>query len=196
MAPIRAPPKSAIFLDRDGTINVEIEYLHEPEKFRFEQYVLESLDRFIKVGYQLFVVTNQGAIGRGMYSLTDMERTHNFMIAELKKQNLHLDGIYYCPHPKAQKCDCRKPAPGMILRAMQEHKINPEHSWMIGDKLSDIEAGNAAGLQSILVLTGYGRQEQNKLENLEKCAREPMKPAFIAENLKIAADFILNQLKN
>lgn len=180
-----------MFLDRDGTINVEIGYLHEPEKFRFEVGVPEALRMLKDAGYKLVVVTNQGAVGRGMYTEDDLRRTNEFMQRELMKKGVALDGIYYCIHRKEEGCHCRKPEPGMMLKAMEDLQLSPDQSWMIGDKLKDIEAGKRSGLRTILVLTGYGVTERQELENLEKCVRSSLQPSYIAPTLKEAAMFIL-----
>jgi D-glycero-D-manno-heptose 1,7-bisphosphate phosphatase len=181
----------AIFLDRDGTINIEIGYLHEPEKFQFEYKVPEALQLLQKAGFKLIKVTNQGAIARGMYTKEDMDRTHAFMQQELKKQGVTLDRIYFCPHLRTDNCSCRKPEPGMILQGIKDFQIDPTHSWMIGDKLKDIEAGKRAGVNTILVATGYGVKEREEIQLMEKCARSPYIPTVYAANLWEAANIIV-----
>jgi D-glycero-D-manno-heptose 1,7-bisphosphate phosphatase len=179
-----------IFLDRDGTINVEIEYLHEPSKFKFIPGVLTALRSFSDQGYRLIIITNQGAIHRGWYTHDDVRATHEFMISELKKEGIWLEGIYYCPHSSDEKCDCRKPSPGLILQAAKDHQIDLKRSWMIGDKLSDVEAGNRAGNKTILVLTGYGRENKEKLDALDKSELKIKRPTFIVNDLLDASEKI------
>jgi D-glycero-D-manno-heptose 1,7-bisphosphate phosphatase len=190
---MKSPKSRAIFLDRDGTINVEIDYLHEPEKFQFEKFAPEALKQLQDNGFRLIVVTNQGAIGDNLYTLTDMNRTHAFMEAELARYGIHLSGIYYCPHRYDESCNCRKPAPGMLLTAQRELGIDMQQSWMIGDKLADIVAGKRAGVRTILVLTGYGLKERKYLEDLEKCVRNEQTPDFFATTLVDAAEIILHR---
>lgn len=182
----------AVFLDRDGTINVEIEYLHEPNKFRFIKRVPDALKLLKEKGYYLIIVTNQGAIGKGMYKIKDMELTHEHMIKELSKKNIRLDGIEYCPHKAEDNCECRKPNPGMILNAAKKYDIDLSASWMIGDKLSDIIAGNKAGTKTILVFTGYGRKEFKKLRKMKEIEANLSTPTYVANNLWDATKKIID----
>ncbi len=153
----------AVFLDRDGTLNVEKDYLYRVEDFEFIPGVPEALKKLQEAGFLLVVVTNQSGVARGFYTLEDVEILHRHMRAELDKYGVTLDGIYVCPHhpekgqpPFNIDCDCRKGKPGMLLQAAQELDIDLSQSFMVGDKLADIEAGTAAGCSSILVRTGYG----------------------------------------
>ncbi|MHA1728379.1 MAG: D-glycero-beta-D-manno-heptose 1,7-bisphosphate 7-phosphatase [Promethearchaeota archaeon] len=189
---ISSGPNKAVFLDRDGTVNVEINYLHEPEKFKFLPDVPKALKLLQKNGFKLIIVTNQAGIGKGFYDHSDTRRTHEYMTKLLEKKGIHLDGIYYCPHTPEQKCDCRKPSPGMLKLAMKEHKINSAQSWMIGDKLSDIEAGNRIGVKTILVLTGYGREHKKMLLKSKNDGGNLKKPTYIAENMWNASKIILS----
>jgi D-glycero-D-manno-heptose 1,7-bisphosphate phosphatase len=190
----------AVFLDRDGTINVEIHYLHEPEKFQFIENVPEGLKLLISNGFKVIVITNQGAIGKGYYGHEDVEKTHQQMKNLLEEENIELTDIYYCPHCVAENCNCRKPLPGMVLKAIEDHQIDPSKSWMIGDKLSDITAGNRANLKSILVLTGYGEEHKSQLESMKKIATTKSNiedlnniPNFIVTDLFEASQLICGQ---
>lgn len=157
--------KSAIFLDRDGTINVEKDYLIDPADLKIFPGVGAALRRCHEAGYLLIVVTNQSGIARGYFSLAAVERLHNHLQGELLNFGVQIDAFYLCPHhPEyGSPCECRKGSPGMLLQAAKEHRIDLAKSWMIGDKQSDIEAGGKAGCRSILVRTGYGVQEEEKL---------------------------------
>lgn len=155
--------RRAVFLDRDGTINVEKDYLHRPEEFEFIPGAPEAIGMLKDAGYLVVVVTNQSGVARGYYGESDVKRIHHHMDELLAAHGTSVDGYYFCPH-HAEKgmggyltdCDCRKPLPGMLLQAASELDIDLSASWMIGDKLADIEAGRGAGCTSFLVLTGYG----------------------------------------
>ncbi|MHA1819299.1 MAG: D-glycero-alpha-D-manno-heptose-1,7-bisphosphate 7-phosphatase [Promethearchaeota archaeon] len=199
---------AAVFLDRDGTINVEIGYLHEPEKFKFIRGVKKALKILQKLNFKLIVVTNQGAIAKGLYGHDDVKRTHEYMLRQLRKENIYIDAIYYCPHKKEDNCFNRKPSPGMLLKGIKDHNIDPSRSWMIGDKLTDIEAGNRAKLSTILVKTGYGKKwakylkdlENHKNKNIKKNrpyenSEKNIKPDYICKNLLEAAKLIKRTLE-
>lgn len=160
--PAELSVKRAIFLDRDGTINVEKNYLIDPAELVLFPGVGEALRRGHDAGYLLVVVTNQSGVARGYFTSSAVDALHDHLQQELRPYGVQIDAFYHCPHhPEhgAGPCDCRKGAPGMLLQAAQEHQIDLSASWMIGDKHSDIEAGNRAGCRSILVRTGYGEQE-------------------------------------
>lgn len=153
----------AIFLDRDGTINLEKNYLHRPEEFEFIPGAPEAVRLLKDAGYLVVVVTNQSGVARGYYAEADVERLHRHMDELLASHGTSIDRYYYCPHHPEQgengyriDCDCRKPLPGMLLTAAAELGIDLTASWMIGDKLVDVEAGMGAGCSVGMVLTGYG----------------------------------------
>jgi len=143
----------AAFLDRDGVINDDKGYVHRPEDFVFLDGALEGLRELQKQGYRLIVVTNQSGIGRGYFSEKEFEALTSHMIAALGQSGVTLAGVYHCPHVPAERtadaCDCRKPAPGMILRAQGELGIDLSRSILCGDKDSDLGAGRAAGVGRI-----------------------------------------------
>lgn len=162
--------KRAVFLDRDGTINVEREYLFRPEDFHFVAGAPEAIRLFREAGFLVVVVTNQSGVGRGYYDEAAVEELHRHMDSELAMAGAAVDAYYYCPHhPTAgngiylMECTCRKPLPGMLHQAAADLKIDLARSWMVGDKLVDVEAGQRAGCMTALVLTGYGTQEQEAL---------------------------------
>jgi len=180
------PLKPAIFLDRDGTINVEKDYLIDPADLVLFPGVGEALRRGRQAGYLLIVVTNQSGVARGYFTTSEVERLHDHLQGELLAYGVQIDAFYLCPHhPQhgAGPCDCRKGSPGMLLQAARDHHIDLAASWMIGDKRSDVEAGIKAGCRSILVRTGYGEQEG-----------QGVPPAtLIADSLAGAVDLILQQ---
>lgn len=156
--------RPAVFLDRDGTINVEKNHLIDPADFKFIPGAPEALKRLQDAGFLLVLVTNQSGIGRGYFSFEQVDILHRHMDEQLKKYAVNLSGIYICPHhPTAgrgkyrQDCSCRKGQPGMLLQAAEELQIDLLQSYMVGDKEADIQAGQAAGCRSILVQTGYGK---------------------------------------
>ncbi|CAN5311072.1 D-glycero-beta-D-manno-heptose 1,7-bisphosphate 7-phosphatase [soil metagenome] len=161
----------AIFIDRDGTLIEEVNFLHRVADLRFFSYTIEAVKLLKKNGFLVLVVTNQSGIGRGIYTENDMHAIHEQIQADLTEK---LDGFYFCPHLPDEGCACRKPNPGMIEAAMRDYAIDLENSWIIGDKLLDIETGFDAEIKTALVLTGYGRYDVEKLTRT---------PDLIAENL-------------
>lgn len=153
--------RPAVFLDRDGTLIEEVNYLSRVEDLRFFPYTASSVKLLKDNGFLVIVVTNQSGIGRGVYSENDMHAIHDAIQAEVLGA---IDAFYYCPHLPCDGCKCRKPGPGMIESAMEEFDIDLERSWMVGDKKIDVETGFAFNLSTILVLTGYGRSHQVTLE--------------------------------
>lgn len=150
---IRAPLRKAAFLDRDGVINRDRAYVHRWQDFEFMPGAIEGMRRLQQAGYALVVVTNQSGLARGYYTEAEYQALSSAMRQELARQGVELAGIYHCPHHPAGAvadlaiaCDCRKPAPGLLLRAAQELQLSLTDSLLIGDKPSDIEAARAAGV--------------------------------------------------
>lgn len=156
--------RACVFIDRDGTLNVEKNYLHRYEDWEWIPGSVEMLRTLRAAGFLNIVVTNQAGVARGYYDEEAIARLHARVDADLHAAGSGIDAYYHCPHhPEhgaVRDCDCRKPAPGMLLRAQREWDIALEKSWMVGDKLSDIEAGLAAGVRCVLVDTGYGHEER------------------------------------
>lgn len=156
----------AVFMDRDGTINIEKEYLYQAADFEFIQGAPEAIRLLNQAGIMVVVVTNQSGIARGYYTEEDVENLHRHIATELGGSGAHVDAWLYCPHHPAGRgsyalpCRCRKPLPGMLRDAARRYDINLEKSTMIGDKRADIEAGLAAGCHTVLVRTGYGAAEE------------------------------------
>ena len=134
----------AVFLDRDGVINIDKSYVYKIEDFEFVDGVFEVLKEFLKRGYKLFIVTNQSGIGRGYYSEDDFFKLTSYMLDKLKEEGIEITKVYHCPHSPELNCECRKPKPMMLLRAKDEFDIDMANSIMIGDKKSDMEAGKNA----------------------------------------------------
>jgi D-glycero-D-manno-heptose 1,7-bisphosphate phosphatase len=155
--------RPAVFLDRDGVINKEKDYVHTIDEFHFIDGVFEACREMSKAGYRLIIITNQAGIARGYYTENDFNHLTKWMLNEFNKHGIQIDGVYHCPHHPVhgvgdyhRDCECRKPAPGMILHAAKEHSLDLRHSILVGDKTTDIDAGRAAGVGCcILLLTGH-----------------------------------------
>ena len=172
----------AVFVDRDGTLIEEVNYLSRVEDLRLFPFTRSAVAELKTRGFLIIVVTNQSGIGRDIFDETAMHSIH-----ESIQENLAgaIDAFYFCPHLPCDGCNCRKPGLGMIESAMEDFDIDLEGSWMVGDKKSDVELGRNAGLKSALVLTGYGQQHKSLLENL---------PEAIEADLGEAAKHIINSL--
>lgn len=138
----------ALFLDRDGVVNIEVNYLYKIEDFKFVDGILELCKHYRDKGYIIFIVTNQSGIDRGYYSEFDFNILTSWMIEEFAKHDIEIKKVYYCPHHPdiSHECSCRKPNPGMILQAQKEFDIDLKNSILIGDKESDIDAALSAGI--------------------------------------------------
>lgn len=184
--------RRAVFLDRDGTINVEKDYLHRIEDFELIPGVPEAIRKLKAAGFLVIVVTNQSGVARGYYDEPAVALLHAHLQELLERQGTRIDDFYLCPHHPTEgvgryriACDCRKGAPGMLLQAARDHGLDLERSFIVGDKLADIEAGIAAGCTPLLVRTGYGAGEEAKV-----VARYP--GVGILDNLPNAVEYILN----
>lgn len=163
--------KPAAFIDRDGTLIEEVNFLSKVADLQIFPYTAEAIADLKTAGFRVIVVTNQSGIGRQIYSEADMRSIHDAMQERLGGA---IDAFYFCPHLPDEGCSCRKPNLGMIESAQGDFDIDLERSWMIGDKKIDVETGGNAGIRSALVLTGYGSSHRDKLEN---------DPDIVAENL-------------
>jgi D-glycero-D-manno-heptose 1,7-bisphosphate phosphatase len=151
------------FLDRDGVINKEVNYLHRREDFDYTENCVEALKKLRLLNYQIIIVTNQAGIARGYYTEEDYQELTAWFLADLANRGVEVLDVFHCPHhPEgsvkglAVECDCRKPKPGMLHKAMQKYNIDIEQSIMVGDKVSDADAGSRAGLENcFLVRTGH-----------------------------------------
>lgn len=152
----------AVFFDRDGTLNVDKDYLYKIEDFKWTEGAVSALQYCHEKGYLAVVITNQSGVARGYYTEADVHRLHRWMNQELEaKGEAPIDAFYYCPHhPKGKvaayacECSCRKPKSGLVLQAIKELDIDPAKSLMVGDKLRDIESGEAAGVRGALYKEG------------------------------------------
>ncbi|WP_419770226.1 MAG: D-glycero-beta-D-manno-heptose 1,7-bisphosphate 7-phosphatase [Candidatus Marinarcus sp.] len=148
--------QKAIFLDRDGVINLEKNYLYKKDDFEFVPGVFESLKQFQELGYLLFIITNQSGIARGYYSVEDFKQLTSWMVEMFKKEGIYLSQVEFCPHAPSDNCNCRKPKIQMIENILKNHEIDLENSWLIGDKESDIQCAINAGIKNtIQVKSGH-----------------------------------------
>jgi D-glycero-D-manno-heptose 1,7-bisphosphate phosphatase len=184
----------AVFIDRDGTISEEVGYINHVSRFRLFPYSAAALKQLHDNGYLAIVITNQAGVARGYFSEEMVQAIHQQMTMDLEISGARLDAIYYCAHhptvgepPYQLDCDCRKPKPGLLLRAARDYNIDLANSWMVGDRYSDIELAANAGVKSALVLSGYGRGEwEHQLDNWT------IQPDLVAEDLLAAVNQIGN----
>lgn len=189
---------AAVFLDRDGTLNVEAGYINHVDRLKLIDGAAEAVVLLARHGLKTIVVTNQSGVARGYFPAEHLLKLHDRLQTLLKEQGAELDAIYCCPHhpdvgepPFRQDCDCRKPKLGMIRRAEKELSVDATRSYMVGDKISDVEFGRRAGCKSILLLTGYGKGElEYHGDRLES------EPDFIAEDILDAAKWIVKDLES
>ena len=185
--------KKAIFLDRDGTINVEKDYIYKSEDLVFEEGTIEALKTFKNLEYILIVVSNQSGIARGYFTEEDLNIFNNNMNEILKKNGVEITEFYCCPHHPdgigeyKKVCECRKPNNKMIEDAIKKYNIDRKKSYMVGDKISDIEAGFKSNLKTVLVKTGYGLKDMEKIDKNE---------TLICENLKDFSEILKREKLN
>jgi len=155
-------PIKTIFLDRDGVINKEVNYLNKIDDFEFIDGIFDACLYFTNLGYKIIVITNQSGISRGFYSESDYQKITQWMLGQFKNNNIDILDIFHCPHGPDSTCDCRKPMPGMFFSAKTKHNVDMKKSWMIGDSERDIIAANAANIENtILVKSSHEINELN-----------------------------------
>jgi len=185
--------RPAVFMDRDGTISEEIGYVNHVSRYRVFAYSAEAVRLLNANDWLAILVTNQAGVARGYFTEEMVEKVHGVLESELGRGGARLDAVYYCAHhplvgepPYCIDCNCRKPKPGLILRAATEFDIDLSRSWMIGDRYSDIELARNAGVRSVFVLSGYGRGEwEHQRSGWEH------QPDLVAEHLLEAVRMII-----
>jgi D-glycero-D-manno-heptose 1,7-bisphosphate phosphatase len=177
----------AIFMDRDGTVSEEVGYMYHAGLYRPFPWTGEAIKRVNDSGLKAILITNQSGIERGYFKEQTVHEVHNVLQRELQNWEAHLDAIYFCPHSPEKLCDCRKPKPGMLLRAARELELDLTRCFMIGDRYTDVRAANSAGVKSVLVCSGDGAEEMAKYASLGG-----VQPDFIADNLLHAVDAIFS----
>jgi len=182
-----ATMKRAVFLDRDGTVIEERHYLHRPEEVAIFPGAPQALRRLMEGGYELFLVTNQSGVGRGYFTMADVEKVHAHLDRELARAGVRITRTYTAPEAPDQPSRGRKPSPQFLFDARDEFGLDLARSYMVGDKLIDLECGWNAGVQkSILVRTGYGAE-------LERTALPKLQQAIVVDDLAAAAEFICSE---
>jgi histidinol-phosphate phosphatase family protein len=181
----------AVFVDRDGTINVERGYLRDPEAVTLLPKAAEALTVLNTQRIPVIVITNQSALGRGLMHWSDFESVSDALWNALQARDTFYDALYYCPHTPNDlpPCGCRKPQPGMLLQAAFDLNLALHRSFLVGDKLSDLEAARQCGCHAILVRTGWGQ------ESYEKLLTQDYKPDYVADTLLDAADWIVSRIE-
>ncbi len=174
----------AVFIDKDGTLIHDVPYNVDPKNVRLTMGAGRALWRMKNAGYQLIVVSNQSGVARGLFEEKDLLPINRQIQTLLAPYGVKVDAFYYCPHGPDDGCECRKPMPGMILRAARDYAIDPQISWMIGDILNDVEAGNRAGCRTIHVDNG------NETEWIRSDYRQPL---YTVKDLAEAADIICHE---
>jgi len=154
-----------IFLDRDGVINKEVNYLHKVEDFIFIDGIFDICHHFENLGYKIVVVTNQSGIFRGLYNENDFQKISDWMLDQFKLNNINILDIFHCPHGPESKCRCRKPKAGMLYKAQKRYGIDLKNSWIIGDSETDIEAGINAGISNTILLAKSSSSKAKYLAN-------------------------------
>ena len=179
----------AVFLDRDGTLIVEKNYLHKPEEVALFPGAAEVLKKLQDAGFKLFLVTNQSGVGRGYFTLADVEKVHAHLANLLTPHDVKFEKIYVAPEAPEQPSRGRKPSPQFLFDARDEFGIDLSQSYLIGDKLSDLECGWNAGVRkSILVRTGYGKEA-------ERTVGDKISQTIVADDLQAASEWISSALK-
>ncbi len=170
-----------ILLDRDNTINYDPGYLSDPDLVEILPFVIQGLNILKRAGFEFIIITNQSGIGRGYYTEEDMHKVNQRILQILRQENIFIKDIFYCPHTDNDNCECRKPKPGLILKALKKYpNIDMKLSWIIGDSLRDILAGESLNIKGILL---NPKNQPNE--------KTPKNLLYVASNLKQAAEYIL-----
>ena len=174
-------PIKTIFLDRDGVINKDINYLFRIEDFEFIDGIFEACIHFQELGYDIIIITNQSGIARGYFTEKDYHSMTQWMLDKFKKNGIYILDNFYCPHGPESICSCRKPRPGMFIEAQNKHKVDMKRSWMIGDTERDISAASLAGIRNTILLT-----------NIQKTSDLNSKAKFIINSLEKTKKIIMS----
>ena len=190
MSIARALLPGAVFVDLYGTVAREVGYINHPDRFRLHDFAGEAIRLLNEGDWRVFVATNQSGIARGYFTDDVLNEVHGRLVSDLAREGARVEAVYHCPHLPAEgrpaECDCRKPLPGMLRRAAREHGVELAWSWMVGDMITDVETGHAAGARGILVRTGYGRGQIEYQRH-----RWRVEPDLICDDLLAAARAIM-----
>lgn len=171
----------AVFLDRDGVLNIEKNYLYKIEDFEFVKGVFESLKHVQSLGYKLFIITNQSGIARDYYTQTDFDILTAWMLKEFQKHDIHISQVELCPHGPNDNCTCRKPKIGMIDKILKNHEVDLYASWLVGDKESDILCAKNAGISNTIQVQSGHHFDKNKSLANKVCASIKDIPSIITQ---------------
>src|SRR5262245_33388569 len=176
----------AIFMDRDGTVSEEIGYMYDAGLYRPFPWTGPAIRKINESGMKAILITNQSGVERGYFTESTVHEVHDLLQSELSRHSARLDAIYFCPHQPETGCACRKPKPGMLIRAQRDLGIDLSQSFMIGDRYLDVDVALAAGTRSVLLMTGNGQTEFEKYRDVPR-----RQPDFIARNLLNAIESIV-----
>ncbi len=183
----------AVFIDKDGTLIPDIPYNVNPDLITISEEVIQGLQLLKSEGFLLIIISNQSGVARGYFKIEALKDVENKIAELLSEHQIKIDGFYFCPHytegsvkEYAVACNCRKPKPGLILQACKDHNIDAQTSWMIGDILNDVEAGNTAGCKTVLIDNG---------NETERITGDTRTPTYLATGFLKAASFIVNHTK-
>ncbi len=174
-----------VFIDRDGTINVNYGYINNPNDFKMYPSVAKGIKLLQENGFKIIVITNQSGIARGYFSEKTLGEIHEKMKKDLSKEDAMVDAIYYCPHHPDEKCNCRKPKPGLLEKAIKDFDIDIEKSFIIGDRMLDVEAGYKIGLKTVLV-----PEDKEKIK--KEIEESDVEPDYACDNFHSGVKWILN----
>ena len=176
--------EKVVFLDRDGVISKDSpDHIKSWEEFHFLPKAKDAVKLLTDNGFNVIIITNQSVIARGMTSVEELEQMHSNTVKEIEKKGGRIVDIYYCPHHPDDGCNCRKPAPGMLLQAIKDHDIDPKKSFMVGDRMMDVKVGKKVGTRSIIIPSKLGLKEMKEEKNV--------KPDYIAKDLYDASEWII-----
>jgi len=176
----------SIFLDKDGTLIHDVAYNVSLSKIAFYPDIFSSLKQLVTAGYSLILISNQSGIAKGLFNEKELRIALDYIVGYLYQKGISIKGYYYCPHDEQNVCNCRKPLPGLLQKAAYEHRIDLSHSWMIGDILTDVGAGRAAGCKTILL-------DRNRSERLLPLGyQDPFRPDYILDDFFGVANAVLD----
>ena len=179
----------AVFIDRDGTINVNVEYLDDPDNFQMYPGVVEGVKKLTENGFKIIIITNQSGIARGYFTVETLKKIHERMLEEFYNKGVTIDAIYYCPHHPDDKCDCRKPNTLLFEKAIEDFDIDGSKSYVIGDRMLDVEAGYRMGLKTILV-------PENKEMVRREIEESEIRPDYLCKDFYSGVEKILKNFKS
>jgi len=175
--------EKVVFLDRDGVISKDSpDHIKSWDEFHFLPNAKEGIKLLTDHGFHIVLITNQSVIARGMVTIEGLESMHNNMKREIEEYGSKIEKIYYCPHHPDEGCDCRKPKPGMLLRAIKENNIDPTKSFMVGDRMMDVEVGKKVGCKTVIIPSELGQREMRE---------SSIKPDYVAKDLLDTSKWII-----